>query len=1016
MRSVRRYLYHRSYILTHRPGDTSQEPEKPTTGLPAAAKDSGCVNRECRLYTLHILPGPLATQYKSHPSQTPQSSPWDTHCPVAPRPKYLSSENCESELQSTGGELRSPYYPDIYGSNVTCRWTLTPPPGHLLHILVARLRLDAGDTLQVSDGQKDLKVTGIPYNAGRLLELRPSPSATLFFSSDQQHNRGYFLLKYSSFREGSCDFQISPCGWLSSDPLQAWAFHGSQGRMAVAEESGLGMQHPRGYRASLTSPLITPGPPSTPLPTDGFPMCLRLDYLLDGPDAFLLTAAVTEEAELRGNGGSSTPFFPSARNLLFLYGPHGNESITTAVNFTVDGPFRVSIVYERGYGPHYTVGLTGVLVSEGHCGGDLDSLTATTCSFTKDFCGWRNTHTDHRNWLLTDHGVVAEVRSGTVSPKNRDKPDSKYVSVSTVQEQQWADLLSPPATTRNDLEGACLTLHYRILSENSELQVLLKPSPLVDEGGDGVGGGGGGAGIRRGERRGHGGSHQEKGPQEVLLWAQGRVRSPSVMEALINLDRQRLPERYQLILRAVGVGGGGASGGVEVQGLTLKPGSCSAGPSCNFDNGFCSWKVSYTGGTVWYINPDLGKDEEGSHAAVLAEGKTGDMTSLTSEVVSGEDPVSLTFRYRVVETSKCLSVGQQEVGGANDPPKGSPQPVIIWNQCRGKGHHWLHECISLPSLDKEYQVVLTAGTGEPTSEVWVDDVQVVRAICNVSVSQTAPATSLATPPQWRCEPDGSLCGMTQPPHGRRDWVYVHVPPAEIDSNHTTISLPLASTTHTPPVNDLHLDVPPTPAQRMCKDGTPLDATWVCDGIPDCADESDEEDCECEEEDLECAVTASSTLHLGAGVCAEGAFRCPSGRACSSGDCEEPLGPCLPRELVCNGEADCYGAEDEVACVGVARTNPEHETVGGSETMQCSGGLRIPAAWRCDGRKDCPLDGLDEVGCGYCGPDQFICPTSGVCVPSEQVCDGADSMPGCTDEQYCDSCPPAHLVCDVCVAT
>ncbi|XP_037780910.1 uncharacterized protein LOC119577236 [Penaeus monodon] len=85
-------------------------------------------------------------------------------------------------------------------------------------------------------------------------------------------------------------------------------------------------------------------------------------------------------------------------------------------------------------------------------------------------------------------------------------------------------------------------------------------------------------------------------------------------------------------------------------------------------------------------------------------------------------------------------------------------------------------------------------------------------------------------------------------------------------------------------------------------------------------------------------------------------------------------------------------------------------------MQCSGGLRIPTAWRCDGRKDCPLDGLDELGCGYCGPDQFICPTSGVCVPSEQVCDGADSIPGCTDEQYCDSCPPTHLVCDVCVAT
>ncbi|KAK8747390.1 hypothetical protein OTU49_016788 [Cherax quadricarinatus] len=79
-------------------------------------------------------------------------------------------------------------------------------------------------------------------------------------------------------------------------------------------------------------------------------------------------------------------------------------------------------------------------------------------------------------------------------------------------------------------------------------------------------------------------------------------------------------------------------------------------------------------------------------------------------------------------------------------------------------------------------------------------------------------------------------------------------------------------------------------------------------------------------------------------------------------------------------------------------------------------MRVPASWRCDGRKDCPYDGLDEVGCAYCGPGEFICPTSGVCVPQEQVCDGSPSLPSCTDELYCDACPLAHLVCDVCVAS
>ncbi|KAK8747393.1 hypothetical protein OTU49_016791, partial [Cherax quadricarinatus] len=141
--------------------------------------------------------------------------------------------DCGGDMKGEEGEVRSPYYPDAYGPNVTCRWTVTPPEGHMVHMLVARLRLDEGDALQVSDGVRDLKVTGTPASSGPLLELRPTPSATIFFSSDQQHNRGYFLLKYISFSEGSCQFQLSPCGWYSSDPLQAWVFSAWKSRMVV---------------------------------------------------------------------------------------------------------------------------------------------------------------------------------------------------------------------------------------------------------------------------------------------------------------------------------------------------------------------------------------------------------------------------------------------------------------------------------------------------------------------------------------------------------------------------------------------------------------------------------------------------------------------------------------------------------------------------------------------------------------------------------------------------------------
>lgn len=65
---------------------------------------------------------------------------------------------------------------------------------------------------------------------------------------------------------------------------------------------------------------------------------------------------------------------------------------------------KVVVQYERGYGPHYTAGVAGVQVTQGACGLELDNLTATSCAFTRDFCGWTNTHSDHRNWLLTDQG------------------------------------------------------------------------------------------------------------------------------------------------------------------------------------------------------------------------------------------------------------------------------------------------------------------------------------------------------------------------------------------------------------------------------------------------------------------------------------------------------------------------------------------------------------------------------------------------------------------------------------
>ncbi|CAL4065869.1 unnamed protein product, partial [Meganyctiphanes norvegica] len=239
---------------------------------------------------------------------------------------------CGGKLPIESGEVRSPYYPDTYGPSVNCTWTLTPPQGHLVHLMLARLRLDQGDALQVISGGVVQQAWGAGQgSSGHLVELRPQTQVTVTFTSDKQLNLGYFLLNYQTFRPGSCDFSISPCGWQSTDPLQAWAFHGgSSSHVVVQEQTSKNQQLPRGYRATLTSPWITPtNNESTEHSESGVPMCFRLEYVLNGADAYLLMATL-QQAE-------TTLFGAKLRTMPLdtLHGPHGNASLTAAVNITV---------------------------------------------------------------------------------------------------------------------------------------------------------------------------------------------------------------------------------------------------------------------------------------------------------------------------------------------------------------------------------------------------------------------------------------------------------------------------------------------------------------------------------------------------------------------------------------------------------------------------------------------------------------------------------------------------------
>ncbi|GFQ76330.1 basement membrane-specific heparan sulfate proteoglycan core protein, partial [Trichonephila clavata] len=190
-----------------------------------------------------------------------------------------------------------------------------------------------------------------------------------------------------------------------------------------------------------------------------------------------------------------------------------------------------------------------------------------------------------------------------------------------------------------------------------------------------------------------------------------------------------------------------------------------------------------------------------------------------------------------------------------------------------------------------------------------------------------------------------------------------------------------------------------PGQFQCDGSRCVDERRRCDSRPDCADRSDEADCEkpkaCQPDEFRCGdgqcikeflkcdrrydcQDGSDELSCAGVVCPPGTFRCDNGS-------------CIDLFLRCDGRGDCpdRSGADERGCP----CSPSQ--------WQCDFGQCLDRSKLCDGTVDCPDDNSDERDCGIpgCTPDKFRC-SDGTCIPAENKCNGRRECRDGSDERNC----------------